>query len=135
MWSFITNVMLYPALALLLLVLIPKPEFIKPIVTKIVDGAFSVKFQNIPIWKCFWVASTMALANQTWCLRKYTTQSITEQYVTVTNYHDLVQRSTRWRCERNFWISMCTTLIYWNLYSHRKLMERCQVVHVNTKTR
>lgn len=124
MWNFITQVMLYPALVLLLLVLIPKPRFIEPAIVRLVDGAFNLKFQNILVWKCFWICSTVAIVNQAWCLRKYATQPNISEISTFTNHHDLFQKATRWRCERNFWISLCTSLIYWNLFSHRQLMDK-----------
>ncbi|TMW61551.1 hypothetical protein Poli38472_012742 [Pythium oligandrum] len=117
MWSSMTYVLLPPALILLLLLTIPFPgRFVNRMIVKTGDFAFSIKIGTLSIFSVITTISFIVLLAQSFDLQKRYAQKDAVTMETHMHYSaDLQKKATRWRSERNWWISALTFTIYWML--------------------
>ncbi|KDO33395.1 hypothetical protein SPRG_02202 [Saprolegnia parasitica CBS 223.65] len=98
MWATWTYVLLPPAVVLLMLLTIPFPRMIAKGVVRFVDMLFKIELAGIPVVSVITFLAFVSLAGQTYDLQKRYTHP-----------------ASRWRSERNWWISALTFTIYWML--------------------
>ncbi|CAK4771314.1 hypothetical protein LEN26_013088 [Aphanomyces euteiches] len=129
MWATWAYVLLPPAVVLLLLLTIPFPKFIAKGIVRMNDYLFSLEVAGIPIISVITFFAFVALAGQTYDLQKRYApiEGIEKHYQA-----DLQQKASRWRSERNWWISALTFTIYWMLMAFQSLKK--QLLTANRRT-
>ncbi|OQR97019.1 hypothetical protein ACHHYP_12926 [Achlya hypogyna] len=113
MWATWTYVLLPPAVILLILLTIPFPRFLTKGIVRFVDMLFKVELAGIPVVSVITFLAFVSLAGQTYDLQKryqHPIEGVEKHYSA-----DLQQKASRWRSERNWWISALTFTIYWML--------------------
>ncbi|DAZ94969.1 TPA: hypothetical protein N0F65_000064, partial [Lagenidium giganteum] len=115
LWSSMTYVLLPPAVVLLLLLTIPFPGLLlNRGIVKFGDVLFNVRIGALSVFSVITMVSFLALVAQTYDLQKR--YSIKDVPVEQAHYSaDLQRKASRWRSERNWWISALTFTIYWML--------------------
>ncbi|KUF91635.1 hypothetical protein AM588_10007874 [Phytophthora nicotianae] len=92
MWSSFTYVLLPPAVVLLLLMTIPFPGLmLNRGIVKFGDFVFNIRIGTLSVFSV-----------------------ITDPHLEVHYSADLQKKASRWRSERNWWISALTFTIYWD---------------------
>ncbi|OQS03126.1 hypothetical protein THRCLA_21231 [Thraustotheca clavata] len=112
-WATSTYFLLPPAIILLILLTIPFPRVISKGIVRFVDVLFKIELAGIPVVSVITFFAFVSLAGQTYDLQKrydHSSPGIEKHYSA-----DLQQKASRWRSERNWWISALTFIIYWML--------------------
>ncbi|ETW00987.1 hypothetical protein, variant 4 [Aphanomyces invadans] len=127
MWATWAYVLLPPAVVLLLLLTIPFPKFIAKGIVRMNEFLFSLELGGIPIISIITFFAFIALAGQTYDLQKRYTKTIPgiEKHYEA----DLQQKASRWRSERNWWISALTFTIYWMLMAFQSMKKQLLAVN------
>ncbi|GAB9472578.1 unnamed protein product [Globisporangium polare] len=109
-----TYMLLPPAVVLLLLLTIPFPSLLlnKGIV-KFGDLVFNIRVGTLSVFSIITTISFIVLCAQTYDLQKR--YSLHDNHSDGHYAADLQKKATRWRSERNWWISALTFTIYWML--------------------
>uniref|UniRef100_K3WFK4 BAP29/BAP31 transmembrane domain-containing protein n=1 Tax=Globisporangium ultimum (strain ATCC 200006 / CBS 805.95 / DAOM BR144) TaxID=431595 RepID=K3WFK4_GLOUD len=115
-WSYATFVLLPPAVVLLLLLTIPFPSLLlNRGIVKFSDVVLNLTIGTLNIFSIITTLAFLVLCAQTYDLQKrYSGVDI--HYVEANYSADLQKKATRWRSERNWWISALTFTIYWMLF-------------------
>lgn len=115
MWSSFTYVLLPPAVVLLLLLTIPFPGLmLNRGIVKFGDLVFSIRIGTLRIFSIITFVSFVVLVAQTYDLQKrYALKA--DAHIEAHYSADLQKKASRWRSERNWWISALTFTIYWML--------------------
>ncbi|CAI5705749.1 unnamed protein product [Peronospora effusa] len=115
MWSSFTYLLLPPAVILLFLMTIPFPGLmLNRGVVKFGDFVFNIRIGTLSIFSVITAVSFVVLAAQTYDLQKrYAMHS--DPHLEAHYSADLQKKASRWRSERNWWISALTFTIYWML--------------------
>ncbi|KAG1697765.1 hypothetical protein V7S43_016323 [Phytophthora oleae] len=115
MWSSFTYVLLPPAVVLLLLMTIPFPGLmLNRGIVKFGDFVFNIRIGTLSIFSVITFVSFVVLVAQTYDLQKrYSAPQ--DAHIEAHYSADLQKKATRWRSERNWWISALTFTIYWML--------------------
>ncbi|KAF0693792.1 Aste57867_15291 [Aphanomyces stellatus] len=106
----------------LLLLTIPFPKFIARGIVRMNDYLFSLELAGIPVISVITFFAFVALAGQTYDLQKRYDNPIAgiEKHYEA----NLQQKASRWRSERNWWISALTFTIYWMLMAFQSLKKQ-----------
>ncbi|GLE01411.1 hypothetical protein PINS_up010241 [Pythium insidiosum] len=116
LWSSMTYVLLPPAVVLLLLLTIPFPGLmLNRGIVKFGDLMFSLRIGTLSIFTLITVISFLSLVAQTYDLQKRCSMKDAPMSEGSHYAMDLQKKATRWRSERNWWISALTFTIYWML--------------------
>ncbi|KAG6612220.1 uncharacterized protein IUM83_14968 [Phytophthora cinnamomi] len=115
MWSSFTYILLPPAVVLLLLMTIPFPGvMLNRGIVKFGDVVFNIRIGTLSVFSVITAVSFVVLAAQTFDLQKrYSLPH--DQHIEAHYSADLQKKASRWRSERNWWISALTFTIYWML--------------------
>ncbi|CAI5740471.1 unnamed protein product [Hyaloperonospora brassicae] len=124
MWSSFTYVLLPPAVVLLLLMTIPLPSLLLSRgVVKFGDFVFNIRIGTLSVFSVITTVSFVVLLAQTYDLQKrYAMHS--DPHLEVHYSADLQKKASRWRSERNWWISALTFAIYWMLLRFHALKKQ-----------
>jgi len=110
-WS--TNLLNVSLFLSLLLMTIPFPGLmLNRGIVKFGDLVFNIRIGTLSIFSVITFVSFVVLAAQTYDLQKrYSVHS--DPHIEGHYSADLQKKATRWRSERNWWISALTFTIYW----------------------
>ncbi|POM78510.1 Hypothetical protein PHPALM_3955 [Phytophthora palmivora] len=115
MWSSFTYVLLPPAVVLLLLMTIPFPSLmLNRGIVKFGDFVFNIRIGTLSVFSVITFVSFVVLVAQTYDLQKRYSLP-TDPHIEAHYSADLQKKASRWRSERNWWISALTFTIYWML--------------------
>ncbi|ETW00986.1 hypothetical protein H310_06629 [Aphanomyces invadans] len=121
-WAAWAYVLLPPAVILLILLTIPFPRPVAKGVVRMNEFILNFHIASIPVFSVITGLAFVALAGQTYDLQKrynYQITGIEKHYEA-----DLQHRATRWRSERNWWISALTFTIYWMLMAFQSMKKQ-----------
>jgi len=115
MWAACAWVLLPVAIALLVIIMIPLPAFLDNFVLQVVKYAFHIR---VPFFGLEWFY-TVLVGSGVLCAMKL--QSLLATDKNENSINGIQLKASRWRKERNFWISATTFVIYFMLWRYYAL--------------
>jgi len=136
-WSLMSNVVLPPGVALLILVTFPLPDILSKYSTSLVSFLMDMRLfhftDRFAVTAFGFLFAIAILSFGTQCYELFSVVSNHRYGGGRTRGLPIDVKASIWRTERNFWISTCILLVYWCLYRYRKLQKRFSKIKEDLK--